>query len=337
MSISNRRSRITDLQEILSLLKHIKEFWYFVFDGDESAMERLDAGTVLAVENAAPGACKADAQRLYGSVISGEIFTNFNEQERVTLWTRLFLASTDCLVPSLFGFFENLKYLHAMADCMKRLVHPGSKETIQSVLESGFSSAEQGDACLVQVSSSSVKSVPANSADQFDLYYRQLWLNAAREYRDMLAEPKKKLAGPNGGRVNKIMLFNFALLAYTLGFCTPEIHDLLQGDPDREMARWILITARNPGQYVYEDLESHMTQVVDMISTAQLIKTNEDMNQFEIEERAKPPKFCGIPNYLDQPQDKVLMFLDKLHAPIGVQFPLVWGFCQVLAVLDICS
>ncbi|OAR03487.1 hypothetical protein LLEC1_06518, partial [Akanthomyces lecanii] len=98
-------------KELLSFLRHIKDFWYYVFNEDESAMKRLDEDTLKA-----PGACEKEARSL------GCIFGGFNETTRNRIWLRLCSATADCLVPSLYAFFKNLKYLQAAADCMRRLV-----------------------------------------------------------------------------------------------------------------------------------------------------------------------------------------------------------------------
>ena len=133
-------------------------------------MQRLDENTVRAVELTAPGACQADAQSLRGRIHSGAIFGAFSEQERKILWTKLCSATTDKVIPSLFGFFENLKYLQNAADCMKRLVHLESKETIRSAFETAFYDADGAtEGCLIQVSPSRFGSVPIVGVDRFDV------------------------------------------------------------------------------------------------------------------------------------------------------------------------
>ncbi|KAJ6437507.1 hypothetical protein O9K51_10066 [Purpureocillium lavendulum] len=272
----------TNSQEILLFLKHTKDFWYFVFGDDETAMGRLDRATVLALELTAPGACEKDAQVLYGRVRSGEILSAFGEREREAIWTRLCSATVDCLVPSLFGLFENLKYLRVAADCMKRLVHLESKETIRSGFESAFFDTDEAhQSCLIQTSRSSFKSTPARGWDKFDIAYKQLWLFALREYPDMPAEPKKKLAGPKGGHVDEAILFEFATLANRLGFGSKKIQDLLQRDPDRDIARRLLVTARKPEAYRYDDLEACVAEVAEVISWAQPIPDERVMEEDE--------------------------------------------------------
>jgi hypothetical protein len=103
-------------------LRHIKTFWYEIFDGNEAAMKRLDKQSVLALELNAPGACQKDARALYGQVHEGEILSAFSQAERERIWSKICSATTECLIPTLGGFFNDLNYIKVAADCMKRLV-----------------------------------------------------------------------------------------------------------------------------------------------------------------------------------------------------------------------
>ncbi|KAK8029466.1 hypothetical protein PG993_010757 [Apiospora rasikravindrae] len=322
LSVMNKIISMGCDDEHISSLRDIKNWWYLVFDQREDAMQQLEKEDVLAVQCTAPGACRADADRLFGRVRDGEIFRMFDEAERLMLWSRICSASADRLVPSLYGFFENCKYIQPAADCMKRLVHLEKRETIRSAMENAFwgpGLPDDASTCMIQVSTSSFKLVPANQADRFDLLYRQLWLYALREYPAMPAERSKKLAGPKGETADENMLFDFAHMAHIAGFRTPEIDHLLQQDPDRDRARRLLMTARKPGHYEYDDLETRVTQVVDIMTTAQPVSYEEGADDWSVEEQMKPPNRCGIPAWGDHSRDRTMMFLEKLHAPIESQ------------------
>lgn len=136
-------------------------------------MRRLDPITLKEIELKAPGACEEDAKALYGRVISGKIFSNFNTQEREILWRELCSITTECLVPSLFGFFENLKYWQGPVDAMKRLVSLQPRETIYSTLHREFlDPSESSRRYLIQVSRSRFKYIPCTSANRFRLLYK---------------------------------------------------------------------------------------------------------------------------------------------------------------------
>lgn len=285
-------------------------------------MERLDTTSVRALELRAPGACEEDARALYGRVSCGEILSSFSNEERQVIWSKICSATVDNLVPSLYGFFEDLKHLKVVADSVKRLLHLESKETVRSALEFGYSEADQdSDICLIQAGNSALASVPGNGADHFDVAYRALWLWAFREYQDLPAQSKRKLAGPQTGHADEAVLFEFASVAHKLGFRSEQIEQLLQQDPDREIARRLLTTARKADRFKFNDLESCVTEVTRLIRTAEVIQHDSVVDEDEIEEvvddMALPPARCGVPNLLDQKRDKPLIFLDKLHSPIA--------------------
>ncbi|KAI6081771.1 hypothetical protein F4821DRAFT_264558 [Hypoxylon rubiginosum] len=320
LSMINKILSMRCPEEVLSSLKHVKDVFYLLFDGDEEAMGRLAPTDVQALQQKAPGVCKADADELYGRIRSGEILGGFRQQERVLLWERLCRATEDYVVPSLYGFFENLKYLEDAAACMRKPVDLEGQESVRSAYERCFSPTElpAEDTCSLQVSATSFKSVPAGGADRFDLAYRQLWLFARREHEDMPSEPRKKLSGPKGEQADESVKFEFAFFAHWLGFRSNKITSILQQDPDRERARRFLTTARRPDQYTYNNLEDCVNRVVAVVQTARPIESDEAMEEVVVDD-LKPPRRSGKPHALDQSRDKAFLFLDKLHAPVARQ------------------
>ncbi|GAB1319477.1 hypothetical protein MFIFM68171_09687 [Madurella fahalii] len=305
---------------LLFCLGEIRDFYYFVFGNDEDAMRRVTRADVEALHLTAPGACEAEAQALFGRIKAGELLKAFSDRERDDIWARLRSATTDCLVPSLFAFFENLKYLKGPADCMKRLIRPKRGETIFSALEGGFSDLSlPSGRCPIQVSRTNFKYARANAANRLDLLYRQLWLVAFREYRAVPNEGKKKLAGPIAGETDETVLFEFASLAQKFGFHSEEIHDLAHRDPDREMAYRFLKTVRKPDQYRYENPDECVTQIVNVIQEAEPVQDEDGTMDIDIDEHEKPPNRCGVPNDADQLRDRSSIFLDQLHRPLEQQ------------------
>ncbi|OWT42517.1 hypothetical protein VFPPC_18348 [Pochonia chlamydosporia 170] len=309
-------------EELLAYLRHIKAFWYYIFDGNEMAMERLDRESVQALEHKAPGACQKEARQLYGRIRSGDILGPFSDVEREQIWLRLCSTTTESLIPSLRGFFENLKYIKLAADCMKRLVRLEGKDTIRHALENAYLDGDQSsEDCLVQVSGPAMKLVRASGIDNFDVVYRQLWLFAIREHADMPAEVKRKKSGAGTAHADETVLFQFASLAHKLGFRTDEIDDILRRSPDREIARRLLITARRPALFQYEDIESCITMVESVIARARPVPNDNAEDEYVIEDDGKPPERSGPPAVTDMARDKRFMYLDVLHGALPRQEP----------------
>ncbi|KAJ2976444.1 hypothetical protein NQ176_g4953 [Zarea fungicola] len=282
LSVVNRMISMRCHEELLEFLLHIKDFWYHVFEGDETAMGKLDQDTVLEMQLTAPGACERQARQLYAKVNSGEIFGAFSELERNRIWLRVCSATVDCLVPSLFAFFENLKYLQAAAECMRRLVHLRPKESIRCAFENAFFPGDS-EVCIIQTSWAAFKTVPTNAADSFDIAYRQLWLYALREQREMPVKPNQKLAKARTGQADEIVLSRFARLAQKLGFNTDEIKALVLMDPDQEIARRLLFTARKSEEFEFDDLTSSINIVTDILATARPISAQSPTDEDEVD------------------------------------------------------
>jgi len=191
-------------------------------------MQKVDQATVKALELKAPRLSTLDAKVLRGQVLGGEIFGAFGEQERVAIWGRL--QAVDGLIPSLFTFFEDVKYLEACANCVKRLVSLSPRDTVSTALEKAFCDANQrADRAVIQVTESSFTSSPASLADRVDLGYRQLHAYAMRHYLQMPREPKgKELLARLMVNTDETVLRDFADLADRLGFGSPEITALKQ-------------------------------------------------------------------------------------------------------------
>ena len=82
-------------------------------------MAKVDQHTVETLQLMAPGASHVDAKTVHGRVLSGQTFSDFSEQERAAIWKNL--RSFDGLIPTLYTFFEDFKYLESCANCVKRL------------------------------------------------------------------------------------------------------------------------------------------------------------------------------------------------------------------------
>lgn len=110
-------------------LGYVKDFWYELF---------VDQPTVLAVELLTPRYSRQDARSVQGKLLSGQIFSGFTLEERQAIWNAL--SSFNGLIPTLFSFSEDLKYILACADYMRRLIGEShdTPDTIYTAMEANF-------------------------------------------------------------------------------------------------------------------------------------------------------------------------------------------------------
>ena len=299
-------------------LEHIKKVWYRLLNGDKTALQKVDQVTVKALELRAPRYSRQDALHLQGKLLSGQIFGAFSREKREEIWSEL--CTIDGLIPSLFTFFEDVKYLSACSDCVKRLVKLSRRDTILTALRRNFSGHGHADGRIdIEVANSSFVAHTGTITDTLDLGYRQLWLFAMRNYRGMPAEPRKRtkdlLAKAGVQKADEVTLSEITALARRLGFDSREIQVREQLSSDKEIIRAALLKARKPDRFEYEEstLEALITQTVDSLMHAAPRLYEPSSPSLASENPDASGRRCGFPDEDAQKQDSRYLFLPYLH------------------------
>ncbi|EEQ87179.1 uncharacterized protein BDCG_02299 [Blastomyces dermatitidis ER-3] len=251
ISMIHRLIAVGCIEEILNSLSDIGEYWSSLVDYSPAAMTKISSDTVEELQLMAPHTSRIEAKAARGYVLSGQAFVGFSESERKTIWSRM--EKFDGLIPSVYTFFENFKYLESCAHCVKRLFGP-SRESIWNTMKHMFITAlNTEEDCLIQTSESTFRQTRMMSAERLNLAYRQVWLYAMRHYLLMPADPKNDddlLAKPNRAKADERVVYEMAKLAHRLGFHSPEITALMNQSPDQQIARAALLRVRIQGYQV---------------------------------------------------------------------------------------
>lgn len=287
-------------------------------------MARIDTYTVEKLQLHAPRASNNDRHYVAGKILSGEVFSSFSQSERTVILRELMSAEAcDGIIPSLATFFHDISYLKLCADGVKRLVKlDGKYPTVRSALVHYFQKRVPGDnTCLIQTSESSFRRQPGSEEERLAIGYRQIWMYAMRHYpamaKDIKDEARSKTAQAKGeARPDEHVVYNMAILARKLGFCTPQIKVILKQSPDLQIALDALFRARKPTDYTYGDetIKRLSRQIVRCFAHATPKEThpvNSTTGQADKlhERRGAPPKAV-------QPLDCPHLFLDRLHSPV---------------------
>ncbi|KAA8652086.1 DUF3723 domain-containing protein [Aspergillus tanneri] len=310
------------VEEILTYLDHIGDFWSSLVASDYCAMKKIDSDTVNALQLMAPGKSRTDAKKAGGLILGGQAFAEFSEEERRIIWNRM--KTFNGLVPSLYTFFEDFKYLESCAHCVKRLFG-ASTESVWNTMSSMFipSLDSEAEEIVIQVSESTFRHERATDAERLDKGYLQVWLYAMRHYPLMPPAPKNDddlLAKPARARADERAIYEMAELARRLGFDSPEIKTLIDGSPDHQIARAALLQARKPNcfQYDAEQFDTLVSQIVDCFATAVPVQP-EIVPDLLADSTVRPRARCGMPRMRTHKQDSPFLFLDLLHADdVGV-------------------
>ncbi len=284
-----------------------------------------------ALELRAPRYSRQDAQFLQGQLLSGQIFGAFSREEREEIWGEL--RSIDGLIPSLFTFFEDLKYLSACSDCLKRLVKVSRGVTVAIALQRSLPYTNGADdRCALEIAESVLVDTPEAAADPSELRRRQLWLSTMRHHCEMPAEAKKKgkdlLAKAGAGGADEEVLFEFAALANRLGFRSDNIRALMQSSSDRQIARSALLRARKPNRYQYDEtiLEACVDKIIELFKTAAPLPRENSNPALTSDDPGASGNRCGFPDKDAQQKDGKFLFLPYLHREIEEQGEYITSF-----------
>lgn len=180
----------------------------------------------------------------------------------------------DGLIPSLYTFFEDFKYLESCVHGVKRLFGPSIKsvwETMRSMLIP-FSDSEVEES-VIETSESTFRRQRATDVERLDTGYLQVWLYAMRHYPLMPPDPKNDddlLAKPARAKADERAIYEMAELARRLGFKSPEIDALIDSSPDHQIARAALLQARKPNRFRYDaqQFDILVSQIADCFTEA---------------------------------------------------------------------
>ncbi|GLA67536.1 hypothetical protein AtubIFM54640_010855 [Aspergillus tubingensis] len=311
--------------EIVNYRRHIRHFWLSLVDGNSIASKKIDHDTVDQLQSLAPGSC-SDAKIAKELVLRGQVFAAFSEAERIGIWARM--QRFDGLIPSLYTFFEDFKYLVSCAHCIKRLLGH-VKGSIHTTMNHMFVAPPEGE-CLIQTSESSFRTARVSPMEQFELGYRQVWLYAMRHYPLMPPDPKtdaKLFANSNRAKADEHTVCEMARLAYRLGFRSSEIEELVNRSPDRAIARTALLQARKPGIFRYDPhmFELLVDKIIECFQNAipdQARTSPENLTNFATDLRMR----CGLSRMQMHNYDSLYLFIDHLHADKVPMTEIVTGF-----------
>jgi hypothetical protein len=283
---------------------------------DVEAMMKIDVHTVRTLELMAPGASHLDARKVQGWLASGEIFREFSVAERNRMWD--WLRCYDGIIPSLRTFFKDIEYLKSCGDALKRLIKPSqSHPTIQKAFKyhrAPALSAEEGFA--IQTSESTFGMRSMSRGTYRELAYRQIWLYSMRHYPKMPRDPTKpnRLAKASNEKADEAVIYDMAVLAYKLGFRSPNITTLMDRSPDALIAQDALLTARKPDRYEYnaDEYRGLVQRIVECFSKARP-RESSWTPRYLVQAAADPKARCGLPSNEVQESDRRFLFLDHLH------------------------
>lgn len=311
------------MQEAANYLRHILEVWHKIFEDKKTLMRLVRSQDVELLQLRAPGYSSHDSSVISKHFREGTIFPGIKKKDdRKRIWENL--QSIECLIPSLFSFFADVKYLQAPAKILRQLCPP-SRYSIREAMWRSFTGHGLPDnQWLLQTweGDAHCRWIQGSSSNQFEFGYQHIWLYALRHWVEMVPECPKKEDGeetPIPYRPDPRRWYEIAKLAAKRGFESDQIDRLLSSDPDREVARQALFKARNPEYFKYDEsaFDSYVAELSRIFKSAEEIPPDNLKPCFltpgcgeSLERR------CGRVFNNAYKADRKYLFLEQLYQPI---------------------
>lgn len=217
------------VQELFAYLGHISETWRGI-TGSIDTHDIVDVKSVERLQGLTPQHSTFDAGCISDMMSTNKLFGRVNnERDRATILAKL--LSVPSMIPSLFTFFEDLKYLEPCAKVLKALLPPRTRKSITRGLMGSYF---QQDRTLVEHASKDMRSHSAVASEKACvLACQQLWLFALRNFPLMTNFTTRKEIDkdkPAAVEPSPCAWQDLAELASSLGFKTPLIDDLRSKD-----------------------------------------------------------------------------------------------------------
>lgn len=287
-------------------LHNIATTWGRILDcGDVIVPQSVvDSSTVEKLEFLAPGSSMVDKDLIHDFIVTREIFPSVTDDGlRRRLESNL--MAVPGAIPSLFTFFETLKYVEPICEVFKRLLGSRLKRTIRSSMMSHYFPPGKIMVQATETSDLHLAEVNDKKHGAF-ISYMELWAFCGRYFDGLTTwTPKKELreAKPLVKGPNPVLWQHFAKLVLDRGFQIEYAKELAEGDSQSQLAIEYLRKA-NPATKGFAS--EHVQRVVEACLTQpdQFSDILDADDQYIAKDRRG-----GRPYERDHAKDKTILFL----------------------------
>lgn len=296
-------------------MDHILKVWTQLFGGKEQLMGTLDHATVSFLQSRAPGHAQEDMDAVQNAFHKMQIFKSIPPgQTRQAIWRAL--QKTTTLIPTLYTLFEDIKYLMAPSKILRQLF-PKTSKTVCQAMGGIFVGSKSSNQIVIQESEDAFRRQSGLPKDRFDAGYRQIWLCSWRHWTELIPECPRKEDNektPQPQNPSQSRWFQLGSLATKLGFESPQISQIISEDPDLEIAREVLVKARDPEVFEYDVIafEDYVRKISLMFKSA----VPKSLSPMPLTEGKGYPldRRCGREYERAYYSNKKYLFLDRMQS-----------------------
>lgn len=299
----------------------------------------VDVSSVEQLQGLAPYHSTVDAKTISDMISTDKIFKRVtDERERASILAKL--LSIRNMIPSLFTFFEDIKYLEPCAKVLKALLTPGTKKSVSRGLTGSFFQQEK---VLIEHGSKDLRihSMVASGVAHA-LACQQLWLFAFRNFPLMTNFTTRKELDkdkPAAVEPSPCVWQEFAELASLIGFKTPAVDELRSRDSTKLIVAQLFERFTDPSSV--EDSKA-AEDIAAILGSLHRRKEPGEQPNFTNSDQLPILKRCGRPFEDDHRADRSCLYLPHVYRnpPIGANittFYRKWNMFRVfMGIKDVC-
>jgi hypothetical protein len=271
----------------------------------------VDAVTVQCLELLAPNHSDIDKSLVIDLMERGEIFPSQND-----LGIRKTLVENICdfpgVIPSLWTFFETLKYLEPLCEALRQLLGEQMKRTIRSSLTGLFFAPSKNMVQLNETEDVEIK-VELSQQDAMMVAYMELWAFCSRHFDGLTAStPRKETGGPKPyvKGPNPVAWQHLAKFAVSRGFQITHAQVLVAKEEQYHL-QLALDYLRKAKPMCHNFSSDHVQRVLTAARSDESPPTREPVLVLP---HLKLDRRSGRPFELDFIKEKEIMFLSYLYS-----------------------
>jgi hypothetical protein len=296
---------------MIHYLNHVAETWAKILTCVDTIIpfSAVDTATVENLQLLAPKYSTIDKDLIL-DLMERRILFPSQSDNRIRQQLANNICASQGLIPSLWTFFETLKYLEPICEALKQLLGSGMKRTIRSSLMGHFFLPEKN---MVQISEFKEAELRTSlSRDQTAwVSYIEMWAFCGRHFNGLTSFTPRKESGeakPTVEGPNPVLWTNLAKFAISRGFRTPRAQELSDTDPYAGLAREFLRKA-NPISSTFSDQQVHT-----IICASQAVPDHEPLSNSVPSGHIDRERRSGRPFENDMRTDKQMLYFPNIYS-----------------------
>jgi hypothetical protein len=294
-------------------LDHVANAWKRILRCGDTMLpfSAVDTITVQSLELLAPKHSEIDKSLVINLMERGDIFSSQNDRG-----IRKILVENICdfpsVIPSLWTFFETLKYLEPLCEALRQLLGKQMKRTIRSSLTGLFFAPSKNMVQLNETEDVEIK-VELSQQEAMMVAYTELWAFCTRHSDGLTAStPRKEIGGlkPHVKGPNPVAWQHLAKLAVSRGFQIIHAQSLVAKEEQYHL-QLALDYLRKAKPMCPNFSSDHIQRVLAAVRSDKSPKTHEPTPELR---RLSVDRRSGRPFERDFTREKEMMFLPQLYS-----------------------